>query len=465
MDSQVKILVVDDDPGVRWGLSTSLQMRGYDVMTAQDGKEALQRIKEARPRVVLLDFRLPAMDGLEILERVREIDLKLPVIIMSAYDDVQCVVKAMKLGAYDYLSKPFDDDLLERTLKSTLREKRLMEHTRPDRSLPGRWEDVQTKMGKSVKVQELLAKVKRVAPSDFSVLIQGESGTGKQLVAEAIHIHSRRARAPFVGLDCGAIPETLFESELFGYEKGAFTGAFRRKGGFFEAASEGTLLLDEIGNVPKSMQMKLLGVTENKRFTHLGGTEVIRVDVRILCASNRDLLEAVNRGDFRRDLYYRLAEFVIQVPPLRHRKEDILYLANLFLTEAGKELNKCLDGFSGEAEDILLGYDWPGNVRELRNVVRQSALSTERLVTPESLPQQLVQRDGRNVLMDDPGRLLEKGYSWKEIKRYHQSGFERKVFSGVLKDTRGNMRRAAEKVRMDYKTFRTKVKELGIKPG
>lgn len=462
---QTRILIVDDDPEVRWVLSTSLEMRGYNVLTAQDGKEALQRIRKTVPGAVLLDVRLPGMDGLEVLERVREIDLNLPVVVMSAYDDTQRAVKAMKLGAYDYLSKPFDDDVLAETLKRAHETIPSVEHVPQSLPVVEGWESFQKKIGTGVKVRELLREGKRVAPTDFSVLIQGESGTGKQLVAEAIHIHSGRVRAPFVVIDCGAIPETLFESELFGYDKGAFTGASKRKGGFFEAANGGTLLLDEIGNLPKTMQMKLLGVTENKRFTHLGGTDVIDVDVRILCASNKDLLQAVDREDFRRDLYYRLAEFTIQVPPLRDRREDILYLADLFLRETGKELHKSLDGFAKEVKDILLDYDWPGNVRELRNVVRQSVLNADRLVTLECLPRHLARPDGPDVLSDYANRLLDKGYSWKEMKKSHQRQLEKKVFAKVLKEAQGNMRKASEKLGMDYKTFRTRVKKLAIKSG
>lgn len=461
-NNKEKILVVDDEPDMRWVLKSLLEKRGYDVITKEDGEQALEIIRRNNVGLVLLDIKIPKMTGIEVLEKTREIDIRMPIIMMTAYSDVRNAVYSMKLGAFDYLVKPFDNEELLLTIERGLEKKALEVEVTQLRSLLSERLDLPKVMGKSIEIQKLVDMIRRVATSDFCVLIQGESGTGKELVAEAIHANSNRSEGPLVILDCGAIPETLIESELFGYEKGAFTGAVKRKEGFFEAAHKGILFLDEISNLPKSMQMKLLRVIQTKQISHLGGTRLIPVDVRILCATNRDLLAAVKKGDFRRDLFYRINEFAIQVPPLRQRKDDLLYLANLFLNEVVEELNKKLDGFSKEVQRILLSYDWPGNVRELRNVVRRAALLADRKITPECFPDELVQLGQDGISMDGTELLLLEGLSWKELKKQNQIKLEKRVFSKLLERTGGNKLKASQILKMDYKTFHTKVKELGI---
>jgi len=461
-NNKEKILVVDDEPDMRWVLKSLLEKRGYDVITKEDGEQALEIIRRNNVGLVLLDIKIPKMTGIEVLEKTREIDIRMPIIMMTAYSDVRNAVKSMKLGAFDYLVKPFDNEELLLTIERGLEKKALEDEVTQLRSLLSERSDLPKVMGNSIEIQKLVDMIRRVATSDFCVLIQGESGTGKELVAEAIHANSNRSEGPLVILDCGAIPETLIESELFGYEKGAFTGAVKRKEGFFEAAHKGILFLDEISNLPKSMQMKLLRVIQTKQISHLGSTRLIPVDVRILCATNRDLLDAVKKGDFRRDLFYRINEFAIQVPPLRQRKDDLLYLANLFLNEVVEELNKKLDGFSKEVQRILLSYDWPGNVRELRNVVRRAALLADRNITPECFPDELVQLGQDGISMDGAELLLLEGLSWKELKKQNQIKLEKRVFSKLLERTGGNKLKASQILKMDYKTFHTKVKELGI---
>lgn len=461
-NGKTKILVVDDERDMRWALSTVLEEKGYVVITARDGKLALDEIKRERPNLTLLDIRLPVIDGMGVLQRAREIHFKMPIIMMTAFSNVETAVRALRYGADDYLVKPLDNlELLlsiERALdKSALEEKGTHTSTRLGERI-----NIERSMGNSTKIQDLIANVKKVAISDFSVLIQGESGTGKELVAEAIHFNSSRAKGPFVVVDCGAIPETLIESELFGYEKGAFTGAFKGKRGLFEVAHKGTLFLDEVTNLSKSMQMKLLRSLESKQIIHLGGTRRISVDIRIVSASNRDLLTAVKRREFRQDLYYRLNEFTIKAPPLRERKDDIIFLANMFLDEVCEELNKRVDGFSKEAEDVLLNYNWPGNVRELRNIVRRSSLFADLVVAPEFFPDELIHPSMEHISMDDPYSLLLRGVSWKELKRLNQMKLEQKVFTRILKQTGGNKSKAARLLKMDYKTFHSKVKDLGI---
>ncbi|MBL7136304.1 MAG: sigma-54-dependent Fis family transcriptional regulator [Candidatus Marinimicrobia bacterium] len=457
-----KILVVDDEPDMRWILTNVLKKKGYRVITADDGKKAVQKVIENDPDIILLDIRMPEMDGIQVLEKVREINPSTQVIIITAFADVKNAVQAMKLGAHDYLIKPFDNSELLLIIERVLEKKALDDEVKYLRNALEDRINLSKRMGKSTKVDELVDKVKKVASSDFSVLILGESGTGKELVAEAIYRYSARRMGQLVEVDCGAIPETLIESELFGYERGAFTGAYKRKKGYFEAANKGTLFLDEISNLSKSIQMKLLRAIQNKKIAHLGSTELIPVDVRIVCASNEDILKLVEKGTFRRDLFYRINEFRIDVPPLRERKDDILYLANMFLKEASEELSKKLKGFSEEARKFLLLYDWPGNVRELKNVVRRSVLVANRTILPEHFPDELKNSELFNIPVDQIDSMIAQGFSWKELKKNHQKKFEEQVIKKTLKRTNGNKLQAAKNLKMDYKTFHTKVKELDL---
>ncbi|MBU1874550.1 sigma-54 dependent transcriptional regulator [bacterium] len=457
-----KILVVDDEADMRWILTNVLKKEGYRVITADDGKKAVQKVIENNPDIILLDIRMPEMDGIQVLEKVKELHLSTPVIIITAFVDIKNAVRAMKLGALDYLIKPFDNCEMLLIIKRALEKKALDDEVKYLRNALEDRINLSMRMGKSTKIDELIDKVKKVAPCDFSVLILGESGTGKELVAEAIYRCSARKMRRFVAVDCGAIPETLIESELFGYERGAFTGAYKRKKGYFEAANKGTLFLDEISNLSKSIQMKLLRAIQNKKIAHLGSTELIPVDVRIVCASNEDILKLVEKGTFRQDLFYRINEFRIDVPPLRERKDDILYLANMFLNEAAEELSKKIEGFSEEARKLLLLYGWPGNVRELKNIVRRSVLIADEIIVPGDFPDELKKLELNHISIDEIDHLVLQGISWKELKKNHQNNFEKQIIEKILKRTNGNKLQAAKILKMDYKTFHTKVKELGL---
>jgi len=459
-----KILVVDDEADMRWILTNVLKKKGYRTITADDGKKAVQKVLENDPDIILLDIRMPEMDGIQVLEKVREINPSIQVIIITAFTDIKNAVQAMKLGAYDYLIKPFDNNELLLIIERALEKRDLETEVEHLRTLLIDRVDLSSRMGKSTKIEDLSKKVKKVAQSDFSVLIQGESGTGKELVAEAIHLNSQRSGGPFIVVDCGAIPETLIESELFGYEKGAFTGAFKRKEGYFETANSGTLFLDEITNLPKSMQTKLLRAIQEKVVTHLGGTENIPVDLRILCASNEEVLQQVRKGKFRRDLYYRINEFTIDVPPLRDRREDILYLSQLFLTKVNSELNKNIKGFSEEAKKFLLQYNWPGNVRELRNAVRRSALLAIKEIQQSDLPREiLVSVQSEDIIKNESDTIDCEISLSKAVKNCVQKT-EYELIVLTLKKTHGNQSKAAEILKVDYKTLHTKVKIYGINP-
>jgi len=461
-NKEVKILIVDDESDMRWILTTILEKEGFQVLIAENGKRAIKKIRNEKPNLVLLDIKMPEMDGMEVLENLKKKVVTLPVIMMTAFSDVKTAVRAIKIGAYDYLVKPFDNDELLLVINRALERKSLYEEVTQFREHLGCRVNLQTRMGKSSVIEDMISKINKVATCDFSILIQGESGSGKELVAEAIHFKSSRADKPLVVVDCGAIPETLIESELFGYEKGAFTGADRRKIGYFEAANGGTLFFDEISNLPKIMQMKLLRVLQAKKVTHLGGTKPISVDVRLLCATNENLLQLVKQEKFRDDLFYRINEFIINVPPLRERKDDIMYLATLFLKEAAEELKKKLDRFSKEARENLIKYDWPGNVRELRNIVRRSSLLANRVVTQECFPENLRIMKMDKISLEDVEPLLKEGLSWKELKKHHQKKLEERIFKNILKQTGGNKSKAARLLKIDYKAFHSKVKELGI---
>ena len=372
--SKTKILIADDEHDFCVILSHVMKREGFEVTTVNSGKAALDSIISEEPDVLLVDFRMPDMDGMEVLVEVRERNPELPVIMITGYADIQGAVKAMRRGACDYLAKPVDHIELVRVVRRAVSERRLRQEIKFLSAQCQKACHLRQRMGPSDAVGRIISDVDVVAQSDFSVIIQGETGSGKELVARAIHENSPRAKGPFVPIDCGSIPETLFESELFGHEKGAFTGAVAPKPGRFEVARGGTIFLDEISNMPIGSQAKLLRILQEKKVLRLGATKPIPVDVRIVAASNRDLLEATETAEFRLDLFFRLNEFAIAIPPLRERKEDIPYLAKAFLDTTNQELNKNVSGFSKGAIESLLNYGWPGNVRQLRSVIRRAVL-------------------------------------------------------------------------------------------
>jgi DNA-binding NtrC family response regulator len=455
------ILIVDDEKSICTLLSRLLMKEGLKTIEAYEGTTAIKTIVSQKPDVVLVDFRMPGMNGMELLKRAKELDQDLPIVMITAYADIKGAVEAMRAGAHDYLAKPFENLEVIRVVYRALEERKLK------RKLSNLTSELQgnlslsTSMGTSDAVYQLLCKTIQVAKSDFSVLIQGETGSGKELVARAIHDASPRSKKPFVPVDCGAIPETLLESELFGHERGAFTGADCSKPGKFEVAKDGTLFLDEISNMPLSSQAKLLRVLQEKRVYLVGSTKPIAVDVRLLVASNKDLFSLTESGSFRSDLFFRLNEFTITVPPLRARKEDITYLAKRFLNITNVELNKHVKGFSESATETLLGYDWPGNVRQLRSTIRRAVLLADTIITEKDLDLRDVPGSSAMSKPHIQGRAIGD-LSLKEIVHDNILAVEREVITKVLNYTGGNKARAARLLKIDYKTIHTKIKQLGI---
>lgn len=451
-----RILIVDDEEDLTLGYSRCLQKVGYEVKTAGSGEDAIDLLQKELFDLVLLDIRLPQMSGMEVLQKALAIDPNLIVIMITAHGSVQSAVDAMRKGAYDYLMKGFDHDELRQAVRKALdlyklkREvSKLKENER--RNYP----DIAI-FGNSPKIKAVKDLIKVVARTPkTSVLIQGESGTGKELVAKAIHNLSTRVDKPLIAINCSAIPENLMESELFGYEKGAFTDAKALKKGVFELAHGGTLFLDEISSMKLSLQPKLLRVLETHTFRRIGGMTDIKIDVRILAATNQDLKECVDNGTFREDLYYRLKVMVINLPPLRERPEDILPMAKLFIEQNNKDFAKSILGMSREAEQWLLNYDWPGNVRELKNVIERAViLCQDDIITEEHLPMELQAiaeeeyRGGTAPLV--PGEAL----SLQDIERKH--------ILEILEKFDGNKSKAARVLNISRSTLREKLKQYGI---
>jgi Nif-specific regulatory protein len=381
-----RILVADDHDALRRGLALALSAAGHEVEEASNGNAALERLHESYFDVVVSDLKMGGSDGLDVLRTTKSLHPTVSVILMTAFGTVNTAVEAMKIGAFDYVQKPFEIEEMEVKIEKALELKRLRHELDYLRNEQQESYDFEKIVGNSDALQRVLTVVKKVAKSNSTVLIHGETGTGKELIAGAIHHNSLRAARNFVKVNCAALQENLLESELFGHEKGAFTGADRQRIGRFEQADGGTLFLDEIGDMSPSTQAKILRVLQEHEFERLGGTRTIRVDVRLIAATNRDLPSMVAAGTFREDLYYRLNVVSIQTPPLRERKEDILALATSFLRRFGNELKKRLDGLDPEAQKLLLRYNWPGNIRELENAIERAALLAERsVVTADDL--------------------------------------------------------------------------------
>ncbi len=452
-----KILVVDDDQAICSLLSNLVKAEGFKSLQGLDGKTALEIVRSESPDAMLLDMKLPDMNGMEVLRQAKEIDSNLPVIVITGYSDTQGAIDAMKAGAFDYIGKPFEIKDVLRVVHHALDGRKLKQEA-TERSAQKK-NSLKEAMGPSDVVERIVAEVNRVAGSEFTVVITGETGSGKELVARAIQEESPRSKAPFVPVDCGAIPENLLESELFGHEKGAFTGADVQKHGTFEIAQGGTLFLDEISNMPLGSQSKLLRVLQEKKIYRVGGTKSIRVDVRLLVATNQDLYGLVESGSFRKDLFYRLNEFCIVVPPLRDRKEDIPYLAKRFLDTANRELKKNVKGFSESALDVLFNYNWPGNVRQLRSTIRRATLLAEDKITENDLDLKRIQVRGFTPKVQD---MPWQGLSLREIVKQGVDAIEREVLTQVLKHVDGNKAKAARVLQIDYKTIHMKLKRYGI---
>ena len=430
MTSKIKILLVDDDDDFRWATGNILNAVGYHCIHAVNGQEALQFVEKEIPDLILMDYRMPGQDGLTVAAEMKQRIPAVPIIMITAYGEVDSAVKAMKMGIYDYITKPADNNDLLFTIKRALEKQDLLQEVEQLRTVLNERGSLYTLMGKSDPVKKLIQHVEKVAPTPFTVLIEGESGTGKELIARAIHNLSRVKDGPFVALDCGAIPESLVESELFGAMKGAFTGADRDKPGHFELAHNGTLFLDEVGNLSNTIQQKLLRAIQERLVRPLGGKKTVSVTVRIIAATNQSLAEDLKTDRFRSDLYFRLNEFSLKMPSLKERAEDIPYLAKKFLDEAETELNKKCRGFSKEALLALGAYHWPGNVRELRNIIRQATLLCKKNT---HIQLNHLNFTGQPLLSDKdvPNALStphDEGKSLKEIVRDQITAVEKKDY-------------------------------------
>lgn len=454
-----KILIVEDNPDMQKILSHILEEKGYQTKSISDGKMAIKEASEGIPDVVLLDIKLPGMNGMDVLREMKKLDRNLGVIIITAHGDIKGAVEAMKLGAFDYITKPFDIDELLLIIQRAMHTRYLSREVESLRKRLGE-KLPQTIIGESPQLKNILKQVKMVAPTDLTVVIQGESGTGKELIARLIHQQSKRRNKPFVAIDCGAIPETLMESHLFGYEKGAFTGATGTKEGFFEQANGGTLFLDEITNLPLESQKKFLRVIEQKKFKPVGSKESKDVDVRLITASNISLTDTVRRGEFREDLFHRLTEFHIFLPPLKNRDGDCAILAKHFTNKYSNEFEKKIKGISEKALTVINDYHWPGNIREMINVIRRAVLLCEsEYIRPEDLSIMDLEKSLEENSNENKSFLnLTKERTFDDIL----SDVEFAVIKKALEKTGGNKTKAARLLDINRKTFYRKLKKLGL---
>ena len=452
-----KILVVDDEHLIRWSLEQSLKKQGYDVLACGSGEEALRLMQEEDPDLMLLDIQLPGINGVEVLERAKEIDEDVIILMVTALGVLETAVRAMRLGAYDYINKPFNLDELAIVIRKALETQELKREVAQLRTTQPKKFTIDSIVGESDALKRILNMVYKIAQSDAgTVLIQGESGTGKELIAKAIHYESGRAEQPFVAINCAAVPETLLESELMGHEKGAFTDARALKKGLFEIADGGTVFLDEIGDMPLSIQAKLLRVLEDRVFRRVGGTKDIHVDVRIVSATNKDLLEAIEEKTFRNDLYYRLQVIPLLLPPLRQRPADILPLARTFIELFNTEFGKSVKGISPQAESFLLDYDWPGNVRELRNVIERAIiLESDEIMQLEHLPREMFSKSAATESLSPlTFTLPPEGIDIEDV--------ERELIQQALQATDGNQSKAAKMLNLGIDAFRYRMKKFKL---
>lgn len=458
MERKPVVLIVDDEPGVRESVRMVLK-ETYQPVVVQSGDEALEWLAENEADLVFLDILMPGIDGLETLERIREKDLHLAVVMLTATKTVKTAVRAMKLGAFDYLTKPFDIDELRIVAQRATENARLRREVEDLREQVGQRFSFDNIVGQSEPMQRVFKTVAAVAPIKTTVLVTGESGTGKELVARAVHYHSRRADGPLVTLNCAAIPESLLESELFGHERGSFTDARDRKIGQFELAHNGTIFLDEIGEMSSALQSKLLRVLEEGEIQRVGGAGPIKVDVRVVAATNRDLIDEIDEGRFRKDLYYRLNVVSVELPPLRARRDDVPHLIRHFIDTKSKDLGVPKREFSAATIDRLLAYPWPGNVRELENVVERLLVlsSGEGPIEPDALPQDMDRRPGEttgpaHVAVLDGRKSLADAVD----------EFERDIIAEALEHTYFNQTRAAEVLGTTRRILKYRMDKLGL---
>ena len=455
MTNKNTVLVVDDDPAHRTMLRTLLTGWGYTIFEADDGSAAIERVHDQAFDLVLMDIRMIKVSGLEALTEIKVFNPAIPVIIMTAYSSVDTAVEALKNGAYDYLTKPLDFDELRLTLERAMDHTQLREENRLLRESLGNHFDRQNIIGRSPAMERVLETVAQVAPSEATVLITGGSGTGKEMIAGAIHFNSPRKDGQFVKINCAAITETLLESELFGHEKGSFTGAHRRKEGRFRLAHGGSLFMDEISEMSLAMQVKLLRVLQEKELTRVGGEDVIKVDVRVIAATNKNLMEEIDAGRFREDLYYRLNVVTLDIPPLRERREDIPLLAQHFLQTFSKKNRKKIKGFTPQAMDHLLKYNWPGNVRELMNAVERGVvLARSDYLDTEDFP--LILKGGPAEEEPLSKDVIPADLPLEEV--------EKVTILKTLELAGGNKSEAARRLGITRRTLHKKLKKYGVMP-
>jgi two-component system nitrogen regulation response regulator GlnG len=463
------LLVIDDEQSVRYSFRRVMEGDGVTVKTAATAAEGLACLRDQRPDVVVLDLQLPDRSGLEVFREIQALDPRRPVVFITAHGTTETAIETMKSGAFDYLVKPVDLERLSHVLERAFEAARLM-HVPAELPTEEQGDRI---IGRSLVMQEMCKNIGRIAPQDVNVLILGESGTGKELVARALYQHSRRAERPFLAINCAAIPEALLESELFGHEQGAFTGAHRRRIGKFEQCNDGTLFLDEIGDMPPALQAKILRVLQEQRFERLGSNETVQTQVRVLAATNQDLQAMVQAGRFRKDLYYRLNVVTVRVPPLRDRPDDVAELAHYFLFRFDRELRLDFRSFAPETLELLEKYAWPGNVRELQSVIKQAMLQgSGHVVLPEFMPDVLLPGVSSaspaiavgDVDTLDLAGLIEVCLESGETGLYDRviAAVDRVLFSRVLRHTHGNQSQASDLLGLNRQTLRHKLRTLGL---
>lgn len=452
-----RILLADDEQNIRRVLSAILRREGYEVSTVADGEEALAVLKVEEFHAVITDLKMPRLDGMALLKQVTLDYPDLPVLIITAHGTVDTAVEALKLGAFDYISKPFEQDELKTILSKAVATRNL---SRQDVHLTGAERGQYEIIGRHESMCRIYDIIRKVADTPSTVLITGESGTGKELISKALHENSARAAKPFIKINCAAIPKNLVESELFGYEKGAFTGAATRKPGRFELAHHGTLFLDEIAEIPLEMQVKLLRALQEHEFERVGGIKTLQVDVRLITATNRQLTEEIEKGSFREDLFYRLNVVPIHLPPLRDRLSDIPLLVEYFLGKFNKRLKRNVKEVEQAALDRLLKYPWPGNIRELENVLERTILFIESdTITEQDLPEELF----KGSIGEGLRPMAQQNGSLKEIVKENTFKLEKNLIIQALKETKGNVTQAAKRLKISRKSLQNKMKEYGLR--
>ena len=454
-EKKIIILIIDDDPELLGVLSEFLSKEGYTILTAEDGKTAIEIIKNNHPDLILLDIGMPDINGIDLLGRIKILSKRIAVVMLSAHGDTNTIVSAIRAGADDFITKPYDNENIKTTIKRTIERKALSSESGSLKKKLKSKDELVNFIGDSNQILNIKKMIEQVANTELTILVRGESGTGKELVTRGIHCLSNRRDKPFIKVNCATLPENLLESELFGYERGAFTGAQRAKPGRFEFANEGTIFLDEIGEMPPSLQAKLLQVLEEKEFNRLGGKKSVKVDVRIIVATNRDLEEGIRNGSFREDLFYRLNEVTIFLPPLREHKEDIYLLVDFFLKKYTELYGKDVTSISSTTIGLFMNYDWPGNIRELENLIKKIIVLGNEEVVYTVIPHDVVE-----------GKVIYKNTKiipLKEVSRLAIQKAEKATIKSVLAKTNWNRIQAAKLLQVSYRSLLSKIKEYQIR--